>query len=85
MARMGLRIPEDVAFVDLFLSEPSTETAGMRHNFSTVGAVAIEILAGQMRQNIRGIPEIPTTTFVEGTWFDGPSCPFPQRRARKLA
>ena len=50
-------------------------TAGVRQNHEEVGALAVEILAGQLHHNKFGVPDIPTTTFVEGTWFDGTSCP----------
>ncbi len=72
---LGLRVPEDVAFVDVFLEDLSGAVAGVRQNHQTVGALAVEILAGQLQHNKRGVPEIPTTTFVEGTWFPGKSCP----------
>ena len=72
---MGLRIPRDVAFAELFLQDCSGVTAGVRQNHTTVGALAVELLAGQLQCNKYGVPEIPTTTFVEGTWFDGTSCP----------
>ena len=51
------------------------QTAGVRQNHTTVGARAVEILAGQLQHNKFGVPEIPTTTYVEGTWQDGASCP----------
>ena len=79
---MGLRIPGDVAFVDVFWDEYNGQTAGVRQNHETVGALAVEILAGQLQHNKYGVPEIPTTTFVEGTWFDGASCPMPVRAAK---
>jgi LacI family transcriptional regulator len=49
--------------------------AGVRQNHTTVGALAVEILAGQLQHNKYGVPEIPTTTYVEGTWHDGVTCP----------
>lgn len=73
--RLGLKIPRDLAFVNLFLDQPDGETAGVRQNHDTVGALAVEILVGQLHHNKYGIPATPTTTFVEGTWFDGASCP----------
>ena len=82
LQRMGVRIPRDVAFVDVFLDEFDGQTAGVRQNHATVGALAVEILAGQLQHNKYGVPEIPTTTFVEGTWFDGVSCPMPVRAAK---
>jgi len=75
LEKMGVRIPRDLAFVDLFLDKTDGAMAGVRQNHETVGAVAIEILAGQLQHNTFGVPEIPTTTFVEGTWYDGLSCP----------
>ena len=82
LKRLGLHIPRDVAFVDVFQEEADSSTAGVRQNHRTVGMVAVEILAGQLQHNKFGIPEIPTTTFVEGTWFDGPSCPILARTRR---
>jgi hypothetical protein len=29
------------------------------------------------------VPDIPTTTFVEGTWFDGETCPMRVERTAK--
>lgn len=72
---MRLRVPKDIAFVDIFLDDTSGKTAGVRQNHTTVGALAVELLAGLLQHNKRGIPEIPTTTYVEGTWFDGQSLP----------
>lgn len=75
LAQMGVRVPRDLAFVDVFLDQPDGVTAGVRQNHLTVGEIAVEILAGQLQHNKFGVPEIPTTTFVEGTWCDGLSCP----------
>ena len=59
----------------VFLEEGDGAVAGVRQNHQTVGALAVEILAGQLQHNKYGLPEVPTTTFVEGTWFDGRTCP----------
>jgi len=76
MERLGLRVPRDVAFVDLFLEgDARGPTAGVEQNYRTVGAVAVEILAGQLQHNKYGVPTIPKTTYVGGTWHDGESCP----------
>ena len=72
---LKLKVPQDVAFVDVFLENFDGTTAGVRQNHQTVGQLAIEILAGQLHYNKYGVPEIPTTTYVEGTWFDGATCP----------
>lgn len=75
LAELGCRVPRDVAFVDVFLEDASGGTAGVRQNHATVGELAVEILAGQLHHNKYGVPEIPTTTYVEGSWFEGASCP----------
>jgi LacI family transcriptional regulator len=77
LKKMGLSVPRDVAFVDVFLDDFSGKTAGVKQNHTTVGALAVEILAGQLQHNKYGVPEIPTTTYVEGTWHNGASCPMP--------
>ncbi len=82
LAEMGLAVPRDIAFVEMFLA-PDGRSAGVRHNCVRVGELAVEILAGQLQQYAWGIPPYPTTTLVEGTWFDGPSLPV--RQAAKAA
>ena len=72
---LNIRIPEDVAFVDLFLSDFTGACAGVRQNHERVGALAVELVSAQLKHNKLGIPEFPTTTFVEGTWFSGATCP----------
>jgi LacI family transcriptional regulator len=72
---LGLKVPRDLAFADVFLENTEGKIAGIRQNHETVGELAVEILAGQLQHNKFGVPAIPTTTFVEGTWFDGESCP----------
>ena len=73
--QLGLRIPKDLGFVDIFLDDASGKTAGVIQNHKEVGRLAIELLAGQLQQNKYGIPPIPTTTYVEGTWSEGSSLP----------
>ena len=75
LREMRLNVPRDLAFVDVFLEDFGGATAGVRQNHRTVGGVAVEILAGQLQHNKFGVPEIPTTTYVEGTWFGGATCP----------
>lgn len=73
--KLGLSVPRDIAFVDLFLEDFSGKQAGVRQNHEAVGALAIELLTTQIQHNKFGVPEVPTTTFVDGTWFNGASCP----------
>ncbi len=81
LKKMGVSVPRDVAFVDVFLDKTDGAVAGVQQNHTTVGALAVEILAGQLQHNKYGVPEIPTTTYVEGTWHDGATCPMPAKAA----
>lgn len=86
LAALGMTVPRDIAFVEIFL-DPDGRTAGVRHNCERVGEIAVEILDGQLQHHSFGIPSFPTTTLVEGTWFDGaslpPRGPRPTRQRRK--
>ena len=72
---MGLKVPDDVAVADIFLERRDSFFAGIVHNSLEVGAKAVEILSGMVINNQFGIPGIPIRTDINGTWFDGPSCP----------
>ncbi|HUJ42057.1 MAG TPA: LacI family DNA-binding transcriptional regulator [Opitutaceae bacterium] len=80
LAELGLRVPRDVAYVEIFLGAADGRVAGIRQNCQRVGELAVEILAGQLQQYNFGLPPFPTTTLVEGTWCDGASLPI--RRVR---
>jgi LacI family transcriptional regulator len=83
LKKWGIRVPRDIAFVDVFLEDTSGSFAGVRQNHGEVGATAVEILAAQLQHNKFGVPEIPTTTFVDGTWFDGATCPVRNEEGRR--
>ncbi len=75
LAELGVSIPQDIAFVDIFLEHSDGSTAGMHQNCHRVGELAVEVLAGQLQKHLDGLPTIPTATLVEGTWHDGASLP----------
>lgn len=81
---LGWQVPRDIALVDIFLDDFSGKTAGVVQNHNEVGRLAVELLAGQLVQNKYGIPNIPTTTYVQGTWHPGASLPeTPKPRKKK--
>lgn len=81
LADMGIEIPRDLGFIDLFLDNRAGDTAGVWQNHEAVGSLAVQILAGQLTQNVFGVPEIPTTTYVDGTWLPGATLPGKDRNA----
>ncbi|HVU35125.1 MAG TPA: LacI family DNA-binding transcriptional regulator [Opitutaceae bacterium] len=72
---LGLVVPRDIAYADLFLDGSETGVAGVRERCERVGEVATELLVTQMHQNLRGLPEGAMETLVEGSWTDGESLP----------
>jgi len=72
---MGISIPRDLVFADVELHDLDGKVAGIRQNSRRVGEIAVEILTGQLQQHSAGLPELPTATLVDGTWFDGESLP----------
>lgn len=82
LRELGVSIPRDLAFVDLFLANGDGQIAGVRQSSERVGGIATEMLVGLLQQNICGEPAVPTATLVEGVWCDGASLP---RAGRKRA
>jgi LacI family transcriptional regulator len=74
LARAGVQCPRDVGLVLLDWDEEAKEEfAAVDQNASAVGAAAVDIVLGQMRQNERGIPAIPQTVLVDSVWRPGAS------------
>lgn len=74
MEALGIRVPEQIAFANLDLNDPTTE-AGIDQNQAHVGRAAVDLLASLLIHNERGIPAHPHSTLVKGCWVDGPSAP----------
>lgn len=75
LRRSGFQVPGDFAYADLLMPDSDASTAGVRVNHHRVGALAVEMLAGQLQQNTLGLPAMPTVTSVGGHWCDGASLP----------
>ncbi|HEY1794391.1 MAG TPA: LacI family DNA-binding transcriptional regulator [Opitutaceae bacterium] len=72
---MGVRVPQDVAFIDVFREPGDAGTAGIIQKHRAVGETAVEILSGQLQRNQFGVPAIQTSTYIDGEWIEGESCP----------
>jgi len=75
LGELGLVVPRDFGFVDVFAGHSDPCIAGVSQRDESVGEVAAEMLVGLMQQNVFGPAEVPTTTTVEGLWCDGASLP----------
>jgi LacI family transcriptional regulator len=71
--RLGRRIPDDIGLVVHDWAHRMTGFAGIHHRRSHVAAAAVDLVATQLMQNERGIPEVPRQILIPPAWIDGPS------------
>ncbi|MDF3129328.1 LacI family DNA-binding transcriptional regulator [Kiritimatiellaeota bacterium B1221] len=77
---LGIQVPGDVSFVHLSLPSklyPNSEISfsGLDQNWTQIGAAAVDLVVAQIYRNERGIPEIPKTILLEGSWVEGETTP----------
>jgi len=76
LRRAGLKAPQDIAYASLCLCDPvEPGLAGVRPQFQVIGERAISIVVTQLKGGERGLPEHPSSTYVQSLWQDGPSAP----------
>jgi len=75
IAKAGWRIPEDLHYASLSYRAEHPQFAGIDQNPFATGEAAADFLIQQVYQNRRGIPKLPSTLMVNGSWVDGPSAP----------
>jgi len=76
LKKLSLRVPEHLAFACWRLQEPLVgQVAGILPAFATMGRVAVDMLVGQMEHQVRGVPENPILTLIEGDWNEGETAP----------
>lgn len=73
LARLKLKVPEDVQVAILDKHPTDGEFAGIDQHHEIAGAVAVDMLLGQMYLNECGVPPLSRTMLIEGSWVDGPS------------
>jgi LacI family transcriptional regulator len=71
----GLRVPADLAYMDLFLGDSGYSVAGVWENCEKIGELAVELVVNQLERNALGLPDVPTVTSIGGVWRDGASMP----------
>lgn len=68
---LRVRVAEEIGFIHLNCPDKSGRFAGIYQNGPAVGAVAVDFLVGMTQRNERGIPKLPHSILVEGTWQEG--------------
>lgn len=67
----GLRVPRDIGIANLSAHTGEPHITGILQNDYLVGATAVDVLAGMLQRNERGLPKIIAYTLVDGTWYPG--------------
>lgn len=73
LKRLQLRIPEDIGLVVHDWTTAMTAYAGIHQRRDHVAAAAVDLVATQLAQNERGVPEVPRQILIPAGWVDGPS------------
>ena len=71
LKRLGTRVPDEAGFALLNCPDQNGKFAGIYQNGPTIGSVAVDFLIGMIQRNERGVPELPHSILVEGTWVEG--------------
>jgi LacI family transcriptional regulator len=72
LARLGLSCPHDLGLIDLD-SHPAPGCAGLRYDFTDIGALGVETLVGLLHRNESGLPSSQHEILLKGTWHEGRS------------
>ncbi|MBL9203675.1 MAG: LacI family DNA-binding transcriptional regulator [Opitutaceae bacterium] len=73
LARLKLKVPEDVGVVFPDFLEASGSYCRVNHRPERIGAAAIDLLIGQLHRNESGLPRIAKTMYVDVEWCEGNS------------
>ena len=74
LAKLSLRIPEDLGVALLFRAERERQSsAGIDGNLAMVGAAAVDLVVEGLSSSRTGLPEHPKEVLIKGTWQSGDS------------
>lgn len=79
----GLRIPQDLAFVSMNVSDDLEACSGIHQHWDVIGAECINHLHCKIRNNERGSSKVTMGVQVCGSWVPGETLPRKQARPAK--
>lgn len=71
LRELGANVPKEVGVVHINLPDRSGNLAGIYQNGHEVGVVAADFLIAMLQRNERGVPALPHSILVEGSWIEG--------------
>ncbi len=73
LAQLGLRVPEDVGLLVHDWTQRMKGCAGIHQRRDHVASAAVDLVATQLMQNERGVPEVPHQILIPPSWVEGAS------------
>jgi LacI family transcriptional regulator len=73
LARLGLRVPEDIGFLVHDWTPAMINYAGIYQRRDHLAAAAVDLIATQLSQHERGVPPVPRQIMIPPQWVPGPS------------
>ncbi len=67
----GLRVPQDIGFVNPAHAGGLEYCTALDENTEQVGATAVDVLIEMIHRGERGVPKTPVCHLVEGVWHSG--------------
>jgi LacI family transcriptional regulator len=67
----GLRIPQDIAVVNVAAASEERSETGVLENNELIGSTAVKLLVSMLQHDERGVPLVPHQTTIDGRWIDG--------------
>ena len=80
----GLRIPQDLGYVQLITAEPGENVAHIRQNEAEVGEAVFNVVFGQWVRNEKGASPNPRTILISPSWVEGETVRPLKSRKRSL-
>jgi LacI family transcriptional regulator len=71
----GIKVPDDVGYVSLNVSDDQPGVSGIYQHRRTMGATAVDVLNSLLQRNQRGPLDVSIGTQVDGSWLKGFSLP----------
>ena len=68
---LNIRVPEDLAYVSLNVSDDIEDASGIYQHRDVMGATAVDVLNSLLQRNFRGQMPVSVGTQVDGSWRAG--------------
>jgi LacI family transcriptional regulator len=75
LEELGHKVPVDMGFIHLSLSDPDGQFTGINPDWYAAGAIAARQVIELLVANTPGPPKRPKITFIQPSWVEGNSLP----------